>query len=110
MKIKFDENLKEYMKSNDCKDIVLYVKHGSSCCGGSFLDVKARLFKEGDENLIYDGYVAMEGDGGKVYYHPEQVIIEGGAKLVFNRLLGMVVIQPIGFRAVDERLCRIIPV
>lgn len=110
MKIKVDEQLKEYMKEKDCKAIVLYVKHGSSCCGGSFLDVKARLFKEGDEKLILNGYIAMDSDGGKVYYHPEQVIIEGGAKLVYNSLLGMVVIQPIGFRAVDERLCRIIPV
>ena len=103
MKIQLDDKLKEYMKKNGHKDLVLYVKKGEGCCSASLRMVKARFAKEGDENLIEKGYVAVESQLGKIYYDMEKIVLEQNPQLIFNRIFGKVVVQPMGMHVDDAR-------
>lgn len=106
MNIKLDENLKSYMQTHGHKDIVVYIKHGSGCCSGSFLMAKARFAKASDEKLTEDGYVAVETELGRVYYDPQKVVPEGKVEFLMERFFGKVVVQVLGMRAADERFDR----
>lgn len=103
MKIQLDDKLKEYMKKNGHQDIVLYVKKGEGCCSASLRMVQARFAKEGDEDLVEKGYVAVESDLGKIYYDMERIILETNPQLIFNRIFGKVVVQPMGMHVDDAR-------
>lgn len=103
MKIKLDEKLIEYMKKHGHKDLVLYVKKGEGCCSASLRMVQARFAKEGDEALVEKGYVAVESDLGKIYYDMEKIVLEQHPELIFNRIFGKVVVQPMGMHVDDAR-------
>lgn len=103
MKIKLDDKLKEYMKKNGHQDLVLYVKKGEGCCSASMRLVQARFAKTGDEDLIRKGYVAVETEMGKIYYDMEKIVLEQNPKLIFNRIFGKVVVQPMGMHVNDAR-------
>lgn len=107
MKIKLDEKLQEYMKKNGHKDLVLYVKKGQGCCSGSLKMVQARFAKEGDEALTEQGYVAIESELGKIYCDMEKIVMEQYPKLIFNRIFGKVVVQPMGMHVDDARFDRV---
>ena len=91
------------MKKNGHQDIVLYVKKGEGCCSASLRMVQARFAKEGDENLIEKGYVAVESELGKIYYDMEKIVLEQNPQLIFNRIFGKVVVQPMGMHVDDAR-------
>lgn len=103
MKIQLDDKLKEYMKKNGHQDIVLYVKKGEGCCSASLRMVQARFAKKGDEALVEKGYVAVESELGKIYYDMERIILETNPQLIFNRIFGKVVVQPMGMHVDDAR-------
>ena len=109
MKIKLDEKLIDYMTEKDLKDIVLYLKAGGGCCVSSYLDVKARFAKEGDQELLYMGYIIQESEMGKIYYHPEQITFGENPKLILSQFLGMTVVQAFGMRASEQNHARGIP-
>ena len=106
MKIKLDDKLQEYMQKNGHKDLVLYVKKGQGCCSGSLRMVQARFAKAGDEALLEQGYVAVETDLGKIYYEMEKIVLESHPELIFNRIFGKVVVQPMGMHVNDARFDR----
>lgn len=106
MKIKLDQKLQEYMQKNGHKDLVLYVKKGQGCCSGALRMVEVRFAKEGDETLVEQGYVAVESELGKVYYEPEKVVLESHPELIFNRIFGKIVVQPMGMHVNDARFDR----
>jgi len=106
MKIKLDDKLQEYMEKNGHKDLVLYVKKGQGCCSGALQMVQARFAKEGDEALLEQGYVAVETAKGKVYYEMEKIVLESHPQLIFNRIFGKVVVQPMGMHVNDTRFDR----
>ena len=103
MKIKLDEKLKEYMEKHGHRDLVLYVKKGEGCCSASMRTVQVRFAKEGDELLPEKGYVDAESDLGRIYYDMEQIVLEKDPQLIFNRIFGKVVIQPMGMHVDDSR-------
>ena len=103
MKIKLDEKLKVYMEKHGHRDLVLYVKKGEGCCSASMRMVQARFAKEGDESLTEKGYVAVESELGRIYYDMEQIVLEKDPQLIFNRIFGKVVIQPMGMHVDDAR-------
>ena len=65
--------------------------------------VQARFAKEGDANLTEKGYVAVETELGKIYYDMEQIVLEQNPQLIFNRIFGKVVVQPMGMHVNDAR-------
>ena len=97
------QQLKEYMVKNGHKDLVLYVKKGQGCCSASMRMVQARFAKEEDEALVEKGYVAVESELGKIYYDMERIVLEQNPELIFNRIFGKVVIQPMGMHVDDAR-------
>lgn len=107
MKIRLDEKLQEYMKEHGHKDIVLYVKKGQGCCSGGVPMVQARFAKEGDETLTEQGYVVTSSELGKIYYQMERIGMEANPELIFNRIFGKVVVQPMGMHVNDARYDRV---
>lgn len=107
--IKLDEELLTYMKEKGYQDLVLYLKSGGGCCVSSYLDVKARFAKDGDQELLYMGYVTQETEVGKIYYHPEQIAFGKHPKLILSQFLGMTVVQAFGMRASEQNHARGIP-
>ena len=107
MKIKLDEKLKEYMEKNNHKNLVLYVKKGQGCCSGGVPMVQARFAKEEDGALEEKGYAAAETELGKVYFEMDKIVLENNPELIYNRIFGKVVVQPMGMHVNDERFDRV---
>ena len=107
MKIKLDDKLQAYMQKNGHKDLVLYVKKGQGCCSGALRMVEVRFTKDGDEALTEQGYEVATSELGKVYYEPEKVVLEAHPELIFNRIFGKVVVQPMGMHVNDARFDRV---
>ena len=107
MKIKLDDKLQKYMKEHGHKDLVLYVKKGQGCCSGSLRMVQARFAKEGDEALVGQGYITVASELGVIYYEMEKIVLENHPELIFNRIFGKVVVQPMGMHVNDARYDRV---
>lgn len=111
MNIKLEDKLQEYMKEIGQCDLVIFPKASKgSCCSGKFLDVKVRFAKEEDAKLVDEGYVVVESEVGKIYYHPDKLAFGRKPKLILNRFLKMVIIQAMDIGAVGEGCMRGIPV
>lgn len=106
MKIKLDEKLQSYMKEKGQKDLVLYVKKGQGCCSAGLRMVQARFSEGEDQVLVEQGYSVAETELGRIFYEPQKIIMEQNPKLIFNRIFGKVVIQPMGMHVNDERFDR----
>ena len=106
MNMKIEPELLDYMKKTGKKDILLYVKVGSSCCGGTFLMAKARFVKEKDGDLAAAGYETLETEVGKIYYQPEELHFDRNPQILINRFLGKVMLQVLDVYAADERFTR----
>lgn len=107
--IKLDEELLTYMKEKGYQDLVLYLKSGGGCCVSSYLDVKARFAKDGDQELLYMGYVTQETEVGKIYYHPEQITFGNQPKLILSQFMGMTAVQAFGMRASENQPLKGVP-
>jgi len=107
MKIALDDKLQQYMKEHGHKDLVLYVKKGQGCCSGGVPMVQARFVKKEDGALEDKGYAAAETEMGKVYFEMDKIVLENNPELIYNRIFGKVVVQPIGMHVNDERFDRV---
>ena len=107
MKIELDAKLQEYVKEKGLKDLVLYVKKGQGCCSGGVPMIQARFAKEGDEALLEQGYVAVASELGKIYYQMERIGLDQNPQLIYNRIFGKVVVQPMGMHVNDSRYDRV---
>ena len=97
MKFHLDDNLINYMKSQNQHDLILYISCRNTC-GGTMKEVSARFAGKNIIDFESKGYTRGESELGFVYYKAEEIDFGSNPRLKLINLLLKKDILTLGMR------------